>query len=461
MTEAATHCPYCALQCGMTLRIGASGTLERRAPATSRPTAAGCARRAGPRPSCSTTPERLTTPLVRDARRASCARRRWDEALDRVADRLRELQADARPRRRRGVRRRRADQREGLPARQVRPGRAAHRRTSTTTAGSACRRRRPAGNRAFGVDRGLPFPLADLGSADVLLLVGAQPRRDDAAAHAAPRPSSASAAAADRRRPARGPPTARRADLHLQPTPGTDLALANGLLHLRRSPRAWSTSDVRRGAHHRLRRRRAGSSPPTGRSASSGSPACPCGELRERGRSCSADAADGHRPHRPRRRAARQGHRHRLGVHQPGARARPARPARLRLRLPHRPGQRPGRPRARPEGRPAARLPDDRRPGGPRARRRACGASTRTTCPAPGLSAVRAARRARHDRRAAGAAASSAPTRRLRPATPVTSRERLGGARPARGRRLRAHRDRRARRRRAAGRRSGPRRTAR
>ena len=32
-----------------------------------------------------------------------------------------------------------------------------------------------AGIRAFGVDRGLPFPLADLGRADALLLVGANP----------------------------------------------------------------------------------------------------------------------------------------------------------------------------------------------------------------------------------------------------------------------------------------------
>ena len=32
-----------------------------------------------------------------------------------------------------------------------------------------------AGIRAFGVDRGLPFPLDDLGAADALLLVGANP----------------------------------------------------------------------------------------------------------------------------------------------------------------------------------------------------------------------------------------------------------------------------------------------
>ena len=57
---------------------------------------------------------------------------------------------------------------------------------------------------------------------------------------------------------------------------------------------------------------------------------------------------------------------------------------RRRLRLPHRPGQRPGRPRARAEGRPAARLPDDRRPGRARARRRGVGRARRSRCPARG-----------------------------------------------------------------------------
>ena len=55
-----------------------------------------------------------------------------------------------------------------------------------------------------------------------------------------------------------------------------------------------------------------------------------------------------------------------------------------RLRLPHRAGQRPGRARARPEGRPAARLPDDRRPGRPRARRRRLGRRPGRRCPARG-----------------------------------------------------------------------------
>ncbi|MFJ5615517.1 molybdopterin oxidoreductase family protein [Micromonospora sp. NPDC093243] len=83
-----------------------------------------------------------------------------------------------------------------------------------------------AGMRAFGVDRGLPFPVSDIATADAVLLVGANPaetmppfvRHLDPARLIVVDP--------------RATPTARRAARHLQPTPGTDLALANGLLHI-------------------------------------------------------------------------------------------------------------------------------------------------------------------------------------------------------------------------------------
>ncbi|SEQ02598.1 molybdopterin oxidoreductase family protein [Lentzea albida] len=82
-----------------------------------------------------------------------------------------------------------------------------------------------AGNKAFGLDRGLPFPLTDLRSADTVLLAGSNP------AETMP-PflrylEGARLIVIDPRRT----PTAERATLHLQPAPGTDLALALGLLH--------------------------------------------------------------------------------------------------------------------------------------------------------------------------------------------------------------------------------------
>ena len=110
---------------------------------------------------------------------------------------------------------------------------------------------------------------------------------------------------------------------------------------------------------------------------------------------------------------------------QPRPRARPARPARLRLRLPHRPGQRPGRPRARPEGRPAARLPARSTTRPPARTSPRCGASTPDVLPGPGVPAYRAARRARHRRTARGRCWCSAPTWSSPRPTPRRSRERL------------------------------------
>ncbi|MGZ3140587.1 molybdopterin oxidoreductase family protein [Lentzea chajnantorensis] len=82
-----------------------------------------------------------------------------------------------------------------------------------------------AGNRAFGLDRGMPFPLTDLRTADTVLLAGSNP------AETMPpflrHLEGARLIVIDPRRTA----TAERATLHLQPAPGTDLALALGLLH--------------------------------------------------------------------------------------------------------------------------------------------------------------------------------------------------------------------------------------
>jgi len=85
--------------------------------------------------------------------------------------------------------------------------------------------------KAFGIDRGLPFPLADLGETELLLLVGANP------AETMPplmqyvdlmKSRGGRLIVVDPRRT----PTAEAASLHLQPVPGTDVALANGILHL-------------------------------------------------------------------------------------------------------------------------------------------------------------------------------------------------------------------------------------
>src|SRR5918998_892244 len=86
-------------------------------------------------------------------------------------------------------------------------------------------------NKAFGLDRGLPFPLADLAGADTLLLIGAnvaETMPPFARYLAEQKAGGGTQIVVDPRATA----TARQATLHLQPTPGTDLALALGLLHI-------------------------------------------------------------------------------------------------------------------------------------------------------------------------------------------------------------------------------------
>jgi assimilatory nitrate reductase catalytic subunit len=102
-----------------------------------------------------------------------------------------------------------------------------------------------ASNRAFGVDRGLPFPLADIAAADAVLLVGANPAETLPPAMQffdAGRARGATHIVVDPRRS----PTARGAALHLQPVPGTDLALANGMLHIALRDGYVDTDYVRR-----------------------------------------------------------------------------------------------------------------------------------------------------------------------------------------------------------------------
>jgi len=85
--------------------------------------------------------------------------------------------------------------------------------------------------KAFGIDRGLPFPIADIARAEVVLLVGANP------AETMPplmryfergRANGGQLIVADPRRTV----TAQTAQLHLRLIPGTDAALAGGLLHI-------------------------------------------------------------------------------------------------------------------------------------------------------------------------------------------------------------------------------------
>ena len=86
--------------------------------------------------------------------------------------------------------------------------------------------------RAFGLDRGLPFPVADIAQADAILLVGGNVAETMPPIMQYFEAQRRAGGAADRRRSAPHARPRETATLHLPLMPGTDAVLANGLLHV-------------------------------------------------------------------------------------------------------------------------------------------------------------------------------------------------------------------------------------
>ena len=85
--------------------------------------------------------------------------------------------------------------------------------------------------KAFGIDQGLPFPVEDIAGSEAILLVGSNASETMPPImqyFEAQRANGGRLIVADPRLTT----TAQRADLHLRLTPGTDAALANGILHI-------------------------------------------------------------------------------------------------------------------------------------------------------------------------------------------------------------------------------------
>lgn len=91
-----------------------------------------------------------------------------------------------------------------------------------------------AGNRAFGVDRGLPFPVEDLDNAHAILLLGSNVAETmpPFVQHLQGARDAGGLIVVDPRRTPTADFTADGAGLHLQPVPATDLVLLLGLCHL-------------------------------------------------------------------------------------------------------------------------------------------------------------------------------------------------------------------------------------
>ncbi|HSX68765.1 molybdopterin oxidoreductase family protein [Nocardioides sp.] len=223
-----THCPYCSLQCGM--RLSGARTVEVSEWSEFPVNKGAMCRKGFTSAQLLKHPERITTPLIKDDATGEYRAVPWDEALDFVAGRLTELRDEHGPDSigifgGGGLTNEKAYQ-LGKFAR-VAVGTSQIDYNGRWCMSSAAN----AGIRAFGVDRGLPFPLADIEQTDVLVLVGSNlaETMPPAARHLARlRENGGKVVVIDPRRTS----TADKADVVLQPTPGSDLALAQTLLHL-------------------------------------------------------------------------------------------------------------------------------------------------------------------------------------------------------------------------------------
>ena len=223
-----THCPYCAFQCGMDL----SGTPDdlRITGYASFPVNKGALCIKGWTAGAALAhPERLRTPLMRgtdgELRPAS-----WEEALERVAQAFRDTRAAYGP------------DAVGIfgggsltNEKSYLLGKFARVALQTPNIdynGRFCMSSAAAASiRALGIDRGLPFPLEDIAGAETVLMLGsnsAETMPPIMQYFEAQRENGGKLIVADPRLT----PTAQRADLHLRLIPGTDAALANGLLHI-------------------------------------------------------------------------------------------------------------------------------------------------------------------------------------------------------------------------------------
>ena len=96
-----THCPYCSLQCGITLIPRPDGSLELTGREDFPVNRGGLCIKGATATELLDHPERLTTPLVRDSRDDPFRPASWDDALDRIAAAITAHAGRARPRRRR------------------------------------------------------------------------------------------------------------------------------------------------------------------------------------------------------------------------------------------------------------------------------------------------------------------------------------------------------------------------
>ncbi|MET3769536.1 assimilatory nitrate reductase catalytic subunit [Marisediminicola sp. UYEF4] len=240
----ASHCPYCALQCAMTLTPShPTGGVSTPAAPGGRPLLAvsgrefptnrgGLCTKGWTAAELIASPERILEPMVRrpDGTFAAAS---WADALDLVAARLATTRVE-----------------HGADAvgvfggggltneKAYQLGKFARIALGTSRIdynGRFCMSSAAAaGNRAFGVDRGLPFRVEDLDAADTILILGSNVAETmpPFIAHLEGARAAGGLLVVDPRRSATARLTDDGAGLHVQPTPGSDLVLLLGLINI-------------------------------------------------------------------------------------------------------------------------------------------------------------------------------------------------------------------------------------
>ena len=219
-----THCPYCALQCAMTLTPTAGEALPVTVAGRDFPTnRGGLCKKGWTSAELLADTGRLTAPLVRgDDGELHPAE--WDSTLDLIAAQLERIAAE-----------------DGHDAIGVFGGggltnekayqlgkfaRIALRTSRIDYNGRFCMSSAAAAaNRAFGIDRGLPFPLTDLDTAETVLLLGSNvgDTMPPFVSHLQGARARGGLIVVDPRRSSTARLCADGAGIHLQPVPGLSL----------------------------------------------------------------------------------------------------------------------------------------------------------------------------------------------------------------------------------------------
>ena len=249
-TSADTHCPYCALQCAMTL-TSSTGPAPAAQPGpvpvalTTAPAAplevqgrdfptnrGGLCRKGWTSANLLNHPGRITEPLLKgpDGVHRPIS---WDRALDLAAAAVKDARARYGPDAvgvfgGGGLTNEKAYQLGKFARLALGTSRIDYNGRFCMSSAAA------AGMRAFGVDRGLPFPLEALDTASTILMLGSNVAETmpPFVQHLKGARDAGGLIVVDPRRSATADFTADGGGLHLQPLPGTDLTLLLGLSHV-------------------------------------------------------------------------------------------------------------------------------------------------------------------------------------------------------------------------------------